>query len=75
MAPKSKESTPDVNKVIVDLSTQDFSGKKIGELLDIKPRTVQNFLKMFLEVTGNKDAQGGIPAPYSVLFGATAVQL
>ena len=71
MAPKSKESTPDVNKVIVDLSTQDFSGKKIGELLDIKPRTV----KMFLEVTGNKDAQGGIPAPYSVLFGATAVQL
>ena len=75
MALKSKELTPKVKRVVVDLTTQGLSGKHIDELLDIKPRTVQNFLKMFLEVTGNKDAQGGIPGPYSVLFGATAVQL
>ena len=47
--PKSKELTPDVKKVIVDLSTQGFSGKKIGDLLDIKPRTAQNFLKRYHE--------------------------
>lgn len=65
MAPKGKELTPDVKEVIIDLSNHGFSGKKIGELLDVKPRTVQNFLKPFHEVTlkifreveGKKDAQ------------------
>jgi hypothetical protein len=35
MTSKSKELTPDVSKMIVDLSTQGFSGEKISELLDI----------------------------------------
>ena len=46
MASKSKELTPDVKIVLVDLSNQVFQGKQISELLDIKPRTIQNFLKL-----------------------------
>ena len=46
MASKSKELTPDVKIVLVDLSNQVFQGKQISELLYIKPRTIQNFLKL-----------------------------
>ena len=59
--------------------------EKIGELLNIKSRTVQNFLKGCREHgkvenvprrgRGKKDAHAGIPGPHCVFFGATANQL
>ena len=45
MALKSKELTLKVKRVVVDLTTQGLSGKHIEELLDIQPRSVENFLK------------------------------
>ena len=84
MALKSKELTPKVKRVVVDLTIQGLSGKHIDELLNIKPRTVENFLKRYREhgfienVPRNgskKDAHAGIPGPYCVMFGETADQL
>ena len=43
MAPKGKELTPDVKNVIVDMYDQGFPAKNVGEILQIKPRTVKNF--------------------------------
>ena len=65
MAPKSKELTPDVKKSNCRPFNPRYFWKRIGELLEIKPRTVQNFRKRyrergnienFLEVAGKKDA-------------------
>lgn len=47
MAPKRKELSTEQKNIIVDLSRKEYSGRKIAEILDLKARTVQNFLKRF----------------------------
>ena len=44
-----KDLTPEVKKIILDLSNEGYSGHKISQVVGVIPRTVSKFLKRIRE--------------------------
>ena len=49
MGRRGKDLTPEVKKIILDLSNEGYSGHKISQVVGVIPRTVNKFLKRVRE--------------------------
>ena len=49
MGRRGKDLTPEVKKIILDLSNEGYSGIKISQVVGVIPRTVSKFLKRVRE--------------------------
>jgi transposase len=59
MGRHGKDLTPEVKKIILDLSNEGYSGHKISQVVGVIPRTVSKFLKHVRE-RGNEE---NLPRP------------
>ena len=57
MGRHGKDLTPEVKKIILDLSNEGYSGHKISQVVGVIPRTVSKFLKHVRERKRGKPPQ------------------
>ena len=55
MGRHDKDLTPEVTKIILDLSNEIYSGHKISQVLGVIPRTVNKFIKR-VRKRGNEES-------------------
>ena len=66
MGRRGKDLTPEVKKIILDLSNEGYSGHKISQVVGVIPRTVKHFFKCVRERKPSPDQADREKRPYEV---------